>query len=272
MKKSPLLLAFVFTAGLISACNSKETITGQSVFSSDTVYPDDMEKTYKVADYKEIKVSRAVHVIFTQSADYGIIRATGPKELLEIFEISCKGDQLSIGFSSSAEINIKQRTVTVRIPAPAPEEIKVSSAAVFRAGQVVAAGSLSLDASSAGKIDIDTLAATELETEASSAATIEVSRRCRINGALKAEASSAAKIDICGIASREVTATVSSAAHIELEGTTENAGFAASSAGCIDAGQLNARKGMARASSGGSVKRSFKHDMGSKTSSGGSIR
>lgn len=279
MRNLPTLLAFAAILVFGCACGKKPTSIQESYSSSKNVKPGEIEKTYDIAGYKAIEAKGAISVIFTQSDDYAPVRVVGPKKLMEIFEIRRKGDDLLLGFTGrtpqtvrqDAHSDPEQAVVTVYIAAPAPEDIDMSASAVFYSERIACRGELSLDASGASFIAIDSLAAAEVEAEASSAAHIFVGEVCQVSGELSVDASTAGEVSLNGIAAGEVTAEASGAGGVLLVGKTANAGFSASSAGNIDAGNLQATKGVARASSGGSIARSFKRDMGSHSSSGGSI-
>lgn len=275
MKTSVILPALVLASSLLSACKIKintgldETPTGSSQKTTSASY---IKKSYPIDGYTEIRASRGIRVHFTQSESYGTIRAEGPGRLFEDFEIRRKGDRLELDYRKRLKsINLDQGTIEVYLSAPAPDEIEVSSAAEFLAGRLVLADKLSLDASSAAGIHIDTLEADELEADASSAAKIQVNKSCKVKGEIEAEASSSAEIVLAGIRSSIVTAEASSAGTIRLKGATRDASFGASSAGDIQAEGLKAQVGQAQTSSGGSVRRLFVKDMGSQATSGGSL-
>ena len=187
-----------------------------------------------IASYDAIKASRGIHVVMTEEegdnitiqADdnvmpYVVVRKSGESLIITIDE----------NIKSISNVNIK-----VLLPKhTALNELKVASGASISIKPTIKGRSLSVDASSAGEVNI---AMAEVDFfDADAAASAKISGTVKSNDCY-ADASSAAKIKLTLLAV-QCKSNASSAAKIELYGDTATFEGDASSAASINAKGLN---------------------------------
>ncbi len=220
-----------------------------------------------IASYDAIKVSRGIHAVMndeesdkiTIHADdnvmpYVIVRKSGESLIITIDE----------NIKSISNVNIK-----VLLPKhTALNELKVASGASISIKPTIKGRSLSVDASSAGEVNIAKAEVEFFDADASSAASI--------SGTVKsddcyADASSAADIDL-NVLAVQCKSNASSGAKIELEGEVATFEGNASSAAKIIAKELAARNlADASASSGAKISVNPTKKLRARASSAGTV-
>lgn len=220
-----------------------------------------------IASYDAIKVSRGIHAVMndeesdkiTIHADdnvmpYVIVRKSGESLIITIDE----------NIKSISNVNVK-----VLLPKhTALNELKVASGASISIKPTIKGRSLSVDASSAGEVNIAKAEVEFFDADASSAATI--------SGTVKsddcyADASSAADIDL-NVLAVQCKSNASSGAKIELEGEVATFEGNASSAAKIIAKELAARNlADASVSSGAKISVNPTKKLRARASSAGTV-
>lgn len=235
--------------------------------------------------FDEIEASRAVKVILTTAAS-DVIDIKADDNVMPYVVITCKEQTLKVTIDKVIN-SLNDITVEVTVPVGRTlNELSVSSAARIVGSETLTVDELDLEASSAGKIELAGVKASEVEMNVSSAGKIIAAVTAR---EVDLDASSAGKIE-ADLTADHVEASASSAAKIELSGTAQVTSFEAGSAGKIAASKLNARTNKSEvssgakiearatdvfqldASSGGSVETFGEGRVSGKTSSGGSFK
>ena len=220
-----------------------------------------------IESYDAIKASRSVHVVMNESEGENIV-INADDNVMPYVVVRKEGNSLYIGIDE----NIKSiNNVKVQVVLPQNQdlnELKVASAASIKINPTIKSRSLSLDAASAGNINIAKAEVDFFDADASSAA--------KISGTVKSndcyvDASSAADIDLT-ILAVQCDSNASSAAKIILNGETASFEGDASSAAKIIAKGLAVRTmADASASSGAKISINALKKLDAKASSGGTV-
>ena len=225
-------------------------------------------KTIPAIDsYDAIKASRGIHVVMNESEGDKIV-INADDNVMPYVVVRKEGNSLHIGIDE----NIKSiNNVKVQVVLPKNQninELQVASAASIKINPTIKGRSLSLDAASAGNINIAKADVDFFDADASSAA--------KISGTVKSndcyvDASSAADIDLT-ILAVQCDSNASSAAKITLNGETASFEGDASSAAKIIAKGLSVRAmADASASSGAKISINALKKLEAKASSGGVV-
>lgn len=220
-----------------------------------------------IASYDAIKASRGIHVVMTdEESDKITIHADD--NVMPYVVVRKSGESLVI----TIDENIKSiNSVNVKVLLPkhtALNELKVASGASISIKPTIKGRSLSVDASSAGEVNIAKAEVEFFDADASSAA--------KISGTVKsddcyADASSAADIDL-NVLAVQCKSNASSGAKIELEGEVATFEGNASSAAKIIAKELAARNlADASASSGAKISVNPTKKLRARASSAGTV-
>ena len=220
-----------------------------------------------IESYDAIKASRSVHVVMNESEGENIV-INADDNVMPYVVVRKEGNSLYIGIDE----NIKSiNNVKVQVVLPQNQvlnELKVASGASISIKPTIKGRSLSLDAASAGNINIAKADVDFFDADASSAA--------KISGTVKSndcyvDASSAADIDLT-ILAVQCDSNASSAAKIILNGETASFEGDASSAAKIIAKGLAVRTmADASASSGAKISINALKKLDAKASSGGTV-
>ena len=220
-----------------------------------------------IDSYDAIKASRGIHVVMNESEDEKIV-INADDNIMPYVVVRKEGNSLRIGIDE----NIKSiNNVNVQVVLPKNQninELQVASAASIKINPTIKGRSLSLDAASAGNINIAKADVDFFDADASSAA--------KISGTVKSndcyvDASSAADIDLT-ILAVQCDSNASSAAKITLNGETASFEGDASSAAKIIAKGLSVRAmADASASSGAKISINALKKLEAKASSGGVV-
>ena len=187
-----------------------------------------------IASYDAIKASRGIHVVMTdEESDKITIQADD--NVMPYVVVRKSGESLVI----TIDENIKSiNSVNVKVTLPkntAINELKTASAATIDIKPAIKGRTLSVDAASAGEVNI---AMAEVDFfDADAAASAKISGTVKSNDCY-ADASSAAKIKLTLLAV-QCKSNASSAAKIELNGEVATFEGDASSAASINAKGLN---------------------------------
>ena len=224
-------------------------------------------KTIPAIDsYDAIKASRGIHVVMNESEGEKIV-INADDNIMPYVVVRKEGNSLRIGIDE----NIKSiNNVKVQVVLPKNQninELQVASAASIKINPTIKGRSLSLDAASAGNINIAKADVDFFDADASSAA--------KISGTVKSndcyvDASSAADIDLT-ILAVQCDSNASSAAKITLNGETASFEGDASSAAKIIAKGLAVAVADASASSGAKISVNALKKLEAKASSGGVV-
>lgn len=224
-------------------------------------------KTIPAIDsYDAIKASRGIHVVMNESEGEKIV-INADDNVMPYVVVRKEGNSLHIGIDE----NIKSiNNVKVQVVLPKNQninELQVASAASIKINPTIKGRSLSLDAASAGNINIAKADVDFFDADASSAA--------KISGTVKSndcyvDASSAADIDLT-ILAVQCDSNASSAAKITLNGETASFEGDASSAAKIIAKGLAVAVADASASSGAKISVNALKKLEAKASSGGVV-
>lgn len=220
-----------------------------------------------IASYDAIKTSRGIHVVMNeQESDKISIHADD--NVMPYVIVRKSGESLVI----TIDENIKSiNNVNIKVMLPkntALNELKVASGASISIKPTIKGRSLSVDASSAGEVNIAKAEVEFFDADASSAA--------KISGTVKsddcyADASSAADIDL-NVLAVQCKSNASSGAKIELDGEVATFEGNASSAAKIIAKELAARNlADASASSGAKISVNPTKKLRARASSAGTV-
>ena len=238
--------------------NPQNRITGSGNIISKTIPAID--------SYDAIKASRGIHVVMNESEGEKIV-INADDNIMPYVVVRKEGNSLRIGIDE----NIKSiNNVNVQVVLPKNQninELQVASAASIKINPTIKGRSLSLDAASAGNINIAKADVDFFDADASSAA--------KISGTVKSndcyvDASSAADIDLT-ILAVQCDSNASSAAKITLNGETASFEGDASSAAKIIAKGLAVAVADASASSGAKISVNALKKLEAKASSGGVV-
>ena len=219
-----------------------------------------------IESYDAIKASRGIHVVMNESEGEKIV-INADDNIMPYVVVRKEGNSLRIGIDE----NIKSiNNVKVQVVLPKNQninELQVASAASIKINPTIKSRSLSLDAASAGNINIAKADVDFFDADASSAA--------KISGTVKSndcyvDASSAADIDLT-ILAVQCDSNASSAAKITLNGETASFEGDASSAAKIIAKGLAVAVADASASSGAKISVNALKKLEAKASSGGTV-
>ena len=220
-----------------------------------------------IESYDAIKASRGIHVVMNESEGEKIV-INADDNIMPYVVVRKEGNSLHIGIDE----NIKSiNNVKVQVVLPKNQninELQVASAASIKINATIEGRSLSLDAASAGNINIAKADVDFFDADASSAA--------KISGTVKSndcyvDASSAAEINFT-ILTVQCDSNASSAAKITLNGETASFEGDASSAAKIIAKGLSVRTmADASASSGAKISVNALKKLEAKASSGGVV-
>lgn len=243
----------------INEQNRPNRITGSGNIISKTIPA--------IESYDAIKASRGIHVVMNESEGEKIV-INADDNIMPYVVVRKEGNSLHIGIDE----NIKSiNNVKVQVVLPKNQninELQVASAASIKINATIEGRSLSLDAASAGNINIAKADVDFFDADASSAA--------KISGTVKSndcyvDASSAADIDLT-ILAVQCDSNASSAAKITLNGETASFEGEASSAAKIIAKGLSVRAmADASASSGAKISVNALKKLEAKASSGGVV-
>ena len=224
-------------------------------------------KTIPAIDsYDAIKASRGIHVVMNESEGEKII-INADDNVMPYVVVRKEGNSLRIGIDENIK-SINNLKVQVVLPKNQNiNELQVASAASIKINPTIKGRSLSLDAASAGNINIAKADVDFFDADASSAA--------KISGTVKSndcyvDASSAADIDLT-ILTVQCDSNASSAAKITLNGETASFEGDASSAAKIIAKGLAVAVADASASSGAKISVNALKKLEAKASSGGVV-
>ena len=220
-----------------------------------------------IESYDAIKASRGIHVVMNESEGEKIV-INADDNIMPYVVVRKEGNSLRIGIDE----NIKSiNNVKVQVVLPKNQninELQVASAASIKINPTIKGRSLSLDAASAGNINIAKADVDFFDADASSAA--------KISGTVKSndcyvDASSAADIDLT-ILAVQCDSNASSAAKITLNGETASfEGDASSAAKIIAKGLSVLAMADASASSGAKISINALKKLDAKASSGGTV-
>lgn len=220
-----------------------------------------------IESYDAIKVSRGIHVVMNESEGEKIV-INADDNVMPYVVVRKEGNSLRIGIDENIK-SINNLKVQVVLPKNQNiNELQVASAASIKINATIKGRSLSLDAASAGNINIAKADVDFFDADASSAA--------KISGTVKSndcyvDASSAADIDLT-ILAVQCDSNASSAAKITLNGETASFEGDASSAAKIIAKGLAVRTvADASASSGAKISINALKKLEAKASSGGVV-
>lgn len=264
MKKALVILlvlaALASVAGCILGATALRVFAGNSLRGSGKI----VSKTMPVPDFDAIDASRAVKVILVDAATAMTIEADD--NLIDLVKVETKGGTLEVGIDNTVK-SISHCSVTVTVPVNGKiSRLHASSASKIIGKTTLEADKLTIDASSAAKIEVDANAGS-CSIDASSASHVEAKldvESCTIN------LSSAAKVELSGKAGK-CRADMSSASKLDAEGflvtdyTIGTSSAAKASIACT--GKLRAN-----ASSGSSIRYWGDCEVHADKSSGGSIR
>ena len=238
--------------------NRQNRLTGSGNIISKTIT--------SITSYDAIKASRGIHVVMNESEGEKIV-INADDNIMPYVVVRKEGNSLRIGIDE----NIKSiNNVKVQVVLPKNQninELQVASAASIKINPTIKGRSLSLDAASAGNINIAKADVDFFDADASSAA--------KISGTVKSndcyvDASSAADIDLT-ILTVQCDSNASSAAKITLNGETASFEGDASSAAKIIAKGLAVAVADASASSGAKISINALKKLEAKASSGGTV-
>ncbi len=220
-----------------------------------------------IESYDAIKASRGIHVVMNESEGEKFV-INADDNVMPYVVVRKEGNSLRIGIDE----NIKSiNNVKVQVVLPKNQninELQVASAASIKINPTIKGRSLSLDAASAGNINIAKADVDFFDADASSAA--------KISGTVKSndcyvDASSAADIDLT-ILTVQCDSNASSAAKITLNGETASfEGDASSAAKIIAKGLSVLAMADASASSGAKISINALKKLDAKASSGGTV-
>lgn len=218
-----LTSCFTMTGGNVSINNGDE--------SEATV-----KKQVKIGEFKEIKASRGIKIVFTQGNNPGVASVATTPSAEKYLKVRVKDNTLEAYYETPDNlpkeikgpsiITVSSQTLTeVKLSSAASLEIKenfqlssplildMSSASSFQAN-VIECSNLNIDSSSASSISIDNLNG-NLIADVSSASSLSIN--CIDANNISLDASSASKIDINKVKANKIIADASSTSKINLD-------------------------------------------------------
>lgn len=179
---------------------------------------DPVSKTISIGDFDEIEVATGIEVIYSQTANPGTAKVETFSNLEKMLVVKCEGKTLEVYFDNNGENSINNVGHTVvTVSSPALCDVEVSSAGRLTVnGDLKCDSNISVDASSAGSVELNGVVSPSLEVSCSSAASVSIeSAKC---ATIDAEANSASSINLKGIDCDRLIAEASSVAKITLAG------------------------------------------------------
>jgi hypothetical protein len=203
-------------------------------------------ETRQVGSFRGVKSSQAIDVYLKKGTKEDVkVEVTGGKLSDVLTEVSGNSLRIHMRDGSYKRINVKVYVTYLNM-----EKISASSASnVFSEGRIKAT-SMTINASSAGSVEVG-LEAESVLVDASSAGNIQLEGKTK---QLEAEASSAGDVDAYDLESEIVSAQASSGGSVKISVTKELDGHASSGGSIKYRG--NPTKTNTGSSSGGSVKKS----------------
>jgi hypothetical protein len=178
----------------------------------------------EIPEFKSVEASNGLHVFIT-FGDPRSLEVEADANLHDVIRTEVVSGTLRV----YSERNIRnEKAKNIRITIPSLEEIEVSSAADVECENILKTERLTLSASSAGELRLETHAK-EIRVDASSSGSVEISGEA---SELKADASSAGSIDADKLKVKNCNVTASSAGSVKVW-VTEELNAQASSAGNV---------------------------------------
>ncbi|MEH6696641.1 MAG: DUF2807 domain-containing protein [Hyphomonas sp.] len=263
-------------------------------------------KSFPAGDFTAIDTRGAVDVIFETGPDASIKVEQDEGDFSDIF-IDQSGQTLLVsrnslrnkaGWARNVSLSTKNGhkvvkvngkrvpSYTIRVTAPALEEVSVSNSSSLSAsgldastfsGSVSSSADLTLSgivekaklrASSSADLNAKQLAATNLDLDVSSSADAYATV---LDGTLTLEASSSADATVEATGSERIEVDASSSADVNISGTCLALDVSASSSGDVSADDLKCVSGKIQASSGANVEVYITGDLEARASSGSDI-
>lgn len=253
----------VFVSGCCGVCNignvdSVTTLSGKT--STLTFSPGN--------NYNEMEISNAINVNYTVAPECAV-SVTLPEEYASRLVVKVEKGTLVMNVKGGVNLGATDE-ITATVSGPMPNDIEVSTAAGFYLdrGEIPANRSVSIEATTAAKVEIGTLVCGNIEIDCSSASVVNFNSLSCAN--LDVEASTASKISFDNLVANRVNIDSSSASNVYASGKCKNVEIEASSASRVDSSSLKANEGKAEASSGASIKCNV-IKLSKETSSGGSV-
>lgn len=258
-----LVMAAPYDSYDVTAVNNQQNLPNRITGNGNII----SKQIPAITEYDAIKASRAIHVVMKESED-DKITIKADDNVMPYVVVSKEGNSLVVGIDSNIK-SVNKINVEVTLPKNSNiNELKASSAASINIKPTIEGRSLSLDASSAAKINIAKADVDFFDADAASSASI--------SGAVKSDdcyidAASAADIELT-ILAVQCTSKASSAAKIYLNGEVATFSGDAASAAKIEAKGLASHTATkAEASSGARVTVNATKTLDAKASSGGVV-
>lgn len=192
------------TALLFASCNfsgNMKSIRGNGHVTT--------EKRIVSGDFKNVEVSNAIDLVIEQSYKTEIT-VEADDNLQKEITTKVENGVLIIECDYNSFINIKSKKVTVKMPFI--DKLEASSSSTIKSINTLKGESISLEASSAGSINVN-LEADSVICEASSGSTITVSGKAL---KLQTVSSSGSEIEAKGLLANDITANSSSGSSISV--------------------------------------------------------
>ena len=228
-----------------------------------------LKRKAKIGSFNKIEASQGIKIFFSQGKNTGhaeVLTTPSAKDYISVtVEGGCLNAHYKRGFKS-----IKGPTL-IYVSSPELREIDLSSSAkVIMETNLKQSKSLSIDLSSASKVDLKNVDCPLLEIETSSSASVNADV---VNANLEIDASSASSVKIHQVNAAKSDIELSSASKATIQNFNstvadiETSSAAGVTVNAMDCGKLNTS-----ASSGSSIKlRGNYKDLRKQTGSGGSI-
>ncbi len=293
MKNFLLYIPFLAAVcGLNTSCSESRAIEAVSETSIDQR----VVKTYDgVEGFSSLDVATGIRVLYQPSASGTVsIKADIDSGYAPYFKLSVEEEELCIRFEKEHGLDIKSKNpATVSIVGPAIGGIDVSSGASVKLMEnMTFRGEVSLESSSGGAIDCQTVQCNGLDVDATSGSSISIATADCGHGTADVDASSGSSVDIAvlkgerfsfdgssgavmtlrGLFCSALAAEASSAVKMTLQGRCSGvATYDASSGAMIDAVDVMAESVVAEAASGARIDCLAAKKLTTEASSGGRI-
>ena len=196
------------TIGVMSSCaNPVSMLNRKSVSSSDD--SPIVSRSVDVKNFSEIMVTEGMTVIFTQGKEYNV-KVDAPEDIIDYIVVESDGENLMVHRKENVDIRKGQHRVKIYVTAPEVRE---------------------LNATTAARIECDTLRVKELEIDATTSATVYVAY----------------------LESEDVDISATTASTVKVGGICKDVDFTATTAATINCSELKAVKGDATASTAASI-------------------
>ncbi len=280
------------TLGLVSSfgLNAKSKVKKENAVTASSGL---VTRDFNLSAFEKIEVGGNFNVEFVQGAQKSVT-VTGPQYEMDHLTIEVKGSKLEIGFDDEYYKNDKtfngknnkrsKSPVTVKMSAPSVSLIDMSLSASFKASTLRHGGQLKLEASTSGKINLESVQCGSLSADADTSGSIKIDEvqtsdadldadtsgsvyaKSLSSVKVKVDADTSGSIKVDYLTGSKVVGSADTSGKITLKGVVSTVSFTADTSGYVDAGELRAENATVRADTNGKIKYCARHTNAGSTS------